>query len=336
MSYACRLVASAAVMAATLALSSGASAQERKLHNVSLRLSWIASGQFAMYAYGIKKGIYEREGIRLDLLEGNGSGPIINSIGAGTDRFADVDANATAALIEKGMPVKVLGAFVQTTPSSIIFFADRPISGPKDLVGKKVAQTAGDANHQFFKPLLAVNNIDESQVQVVLLDPRSRPIALMNGQVDAMGGYHTQDPYLLEQQAKRKVSFFRLADHGVSILSRVIIANTKYLTPADRSLNCRMMRATIQAWEEAAKNPDEATRLLLEMFPKAGSFEYNKTALVNMAALKDTPHSRGKVWGWIAREDWNELLAFRKQYGGATAVRAAENYYTNEFLDCKG
>lgn len=336
MPYAYRLIASAVCTAATLAVCSGASAQERKLDHVSLRLSWIASGQFAMYAYGIKKGIYEREGIRLEMLEGNGSGPIINSIGAGTDRFADVDANATAALIEKGMPVKVLGAFVQTTPSSVIFFADKPVNGPKDLVGKKIAQTAGDANHQLFKPLLAVNNIDESRVQVVLLDPRSRPVALMNGQVDAMGGYFTQDPFLLEQQSKRKVSYFRLADHGVSILSRVIITNTKYLTPAERSLNCRMMRATIKSWEEAAKHPDEATRLLMEMFPKAGGFEYNKTALVNMAALRDTPHSKGKVWGWIAREDWDELLAFRKKYGGASAVKAPETYYTNEFLDCQG
>lgn len=311
-------------------------AQAKKLDPVALRLSWIASGQFAMYVYGMKKGIYQAEGIDLQLLEGNGSGPIINSIGAGTDRFADVDANATAALIEKGMPVKVLGAFVQTTPASIIYFADKGIKGPKDLVGKKIAYTSGDANHQFFKPLMAVNKIDESKVQQVLLDPQSRPVALITGQVDAMGGYYTQDAYLVEQTAKRKVSYFRLADHGVNILSRVIIVNTKYLTQAHRDLNCRMMRATIKAWEEAARNPDEATRLLVEMYPKSGTFDYNKTALVNMAALKDTPRSKGKVWGWIAKEDWADLLAFRKTYASATSVKAHEDYYTNAFLECKG
>jgi NitT/TauT family transport system substrate-binding protein len=316
-------------------LSRDAFAQAKKLDPVALRWSWIASGQFAMYVYGLKKGIYQAEGIDLQLLEGNGSGPIINSIGAGTDRFADVDANATAALIEKGMPVKVLGAFVQTTPASIIYFADRGIKGPKDLVGKKIAYTSGDANHQFFRPLMAVNKIDESKVQQVLLDPQSRPVALITGQVDAMGGYYTQDAYLVEQTAKRKVSFFRLADHGVNILSRVIIVNSKYLTEPHRDLNCRMMRATIKAWEEAARNPDEATRLLMEMYPKAGTFDYNKTALLGMAALKDTPRSRGKVWGWIASEDWADLLAFRKTYAGATSVKGHSDYYTNEFLSCK-
>jgi NitT/TauT family transport system substrate-binding protein len=330
------LLALTVLAAAALLPVQGALAQGKKLDPVALRLSWIASGQFAMYVYGIKKGIYEREGIELTVKEGNGSGPIINSIGAGTDRFADVDANATAALIEKGMPVKILGAFVQTTPASIIFFADRPLKGPRDLIGKKIAYTAGDANHQFFKPMLAVNQIQESQVQQVLLDPQSRPIALINGQVDAMGGYYTQDAYLIEQAAKRKVSYFRLADHGVNIISRVIIVNTRYLTAADRDLNCRMMRATIRAWDEAARNPDEATRLLLEMYPKAGSFEYNKTALVNMVALRDTPRTKGKTWGWIAREDWSDLLAFRKTYASATAIKPHEDYYTNDLLDCRG
>jgi NitT/TauT family transport system substrate-binding protein len=326
---------SLAAALALLALMIGTSspAQTRKIDRVALRLSWIASGQFAMYTYGVKSGIYENEGIDLQILEGTGSGPIIQSIGAGTDRFADVDVNTAAALIAKGMPVKVVGAFVQTTPASIIFFADKGIKGPKDLEGKKVAQTAGDANDQLFKPLLAVNNIDESKVQKVYLDPRSRPTAVMTGQVDAMGGFYTQDAYLIEEAAKRKVSYFRLADFGVNLLSRGIILNTKYLP--DRDLNCRMMRATIKAWSEAAAHPDEAIRSLLEMFPKAGSVEYNKTALVNMVALKETKHSKGKVWGWIAREDWDELLAFQRTYAGVTNIRPHGDYYTNEFLECR-
>jgi ABC-type nitrate/sulfonate/bicarbonate transport system substrate-binding protein len=220
-------------------------------------------------------------------------------------------------------------------PAAIIFFPDKPIRSPKDLEGKKVALTAGDANYQLFKPLLAVNGVDESKVQQVLLDPRSRPIALITGQVDAMAGFFNVDPYLVEQAAKRKVSYIRHADFGVNLLSRVIIVNTRYLTDAQRDLNCRMMRATSKAWEEAAKHPDEATRLLLEMYPKAGTFDFNKTALVNMAALKDTPRSKGKVWGWIAKEDWDDLVKFRKTYGGATQVKADGEYYTNEFLDCK-
>lgn len=308
-------------------------AQTRKLDRVALRLSWIASGQFAMYTYGVKSGIYESEGIELQVLEGTGSGPIIQSIAAGTDRFADVDVNATAALIAKGMPVKVVGAFVQTTPASIIYFADKGIKGPKDLEGKKVAQTAGDANDQLFKPLLVVNKVDEAKVQKVYLDPRSRPTAVMTGQVDAMGGFYTQDAYLIEEAAKRKVAYFRLADHGVNILSRGIIMNTRYA--GDRDLNCRMMRATIKAWSAAARNPDEAIRSLLEMFPKAGSVEYNKTALVNMVALKETKHSKGKPWGWIAKEDWDDLLAFQRTYAGVTNIRPHPDYYTNEFLECR-
>jgi NitT/TauT family transport system substrate-binding protein len=286
-----------------------------------------------MYTYGIKSGIYEREGIDLRVLEGTGSGPVIQSIGAGTDNFGEADVNTAAIMIARGVPVKVLGAFVQTTPSSVIFFADSGIKAPKDLEGRKVAQTAGDANDQLFKPFLIANKVDEGKVQKVYLDPQSRPTALMTNQVDAMGGYYTHDAALVEQNAKRKVAYLRVADFGVNLLSRGIVVNTKNL--ANRDLTCRMMRATVTAWSESAKNPDRAIQALLEMFPKAGSFEFNKLALVNMLALKDTKYSRGKTWGWIADEDWNELLNFQRMYAGVTNLRAPQDYYTNEFIECR-
>ena len=63
------LVALAVLIAAALIPVPEALAQAKKLDPVALRLSWIASGQFAMYVYGIKKGIYEREGIDLTVKE---------------------------------------------------------------------------------------------------------------------------------------------------------------------------------------------------------------------------------------------------------------------------
>ena len=61
-----------------------------------------------------------------------------------------------AKLVSKGLPVKMIANYVQTSPMSIISFADKGIKGPKDLEGKKVSFTAGDSLHQGFPALIAL------------------------------------------------------------------------------------------------------------------------------------------------------------------------------------
>ena len=304
---------------------------QKKVDRVTLRLNWYAYGEHAPFPYGVKKGIFEAEGIDLQILEGNGSGPVVQAIGAGSDRFGYADAYAMAGLVAKGVPVKMIANFVQTSPLSIISFADKGIKGPKDLEGKKVSFTAGDSIHQAFQALLRVNQVDKSKVQEVYFDPRGKMTALMAGQVDAMGGYYTTQVGQIEEQTKKKVGYFRYVDFGVNALSQGLLIHVRHL--GDRDLNCRMVRAASRAWTEAAKHPEEAARALVEMFPKAGSVELNLQQWRDTIQLMSTPASRGKPAGWMAREDWETLLGLQKTYGNI-AVRPATDYYTNEFFDC--
>jgi NitT/TauT family transport system substrate-binding protein len=147
-----------------------------------------------------------------------------------------------------------------------------------------------------------------------------------------MGGFYNVDPARLEEMAKKKVSYFRYADHGVNFLSRGIIVHTKYL--GERDVNCRFLRATARAWAAAAQNPDEAARILLEMFPKGPRFELSRAEWVDTATLAHSAHTRGKTLGWMAREDWESLLDFQKTYGGATTTRPHAEYYSNDFIGC--
>ena len=122
-----------------------------------MRLNFYSYGEHAAFAYGVEKGIYAEEGIDLTILEGGGSGPVVQSIGAATDRFGYADATTMAKLVSKGLPVKMIANYVQTSPMSIISFADKGIKGPKDLEGKKVSFTAGDSLHQGFPALIKLN-----------------------------------------------------------------------------------------------------------------------------------------------------------------------------------
>ncbi len=328
-----RTIAVLCTLAATLALiSPRPAAAQRHPDKVTLRLNFYAYGEHAGFVYGLKKGIYEAEGIDLTILEGNGSGPVIQAIGAGSDRFGYADAYAMAQLVAKGLPVKMISDTIQTSPLSIIFFADKGIKGPKDLEGKKVSFTAGDSIHQAFQALLKVNHVDKSKVQEVLLDVRAKMTAVMTGQVDAMGGYYTTQAGQIAAQTGKKVNYLRYADYGVNALSDGILIHTKYL--GDRDLNCRFVRATSRAWEEAAAHPEEAAKLLVEMFPKAGALDLNLSQWKESVRLMHTAHTMGRPAGWMAKEDWEATLNLLRTYGGVQ-TKAPEEYFTNQFFDCK-
>ncbi len=327
-----RLTALLATLAVLFALAPPPAGQaQRRPDRVTFRLNWYAYGEHAPFIYGLKKGFYEAEGIDLVLLEGNGSGPVAQAIGAGSDRFGFADAYAMAGLVAKGLPVKMIAANVQTSPLSIIFFADKGIKSPKDLEGRKVSFTAGDSIHQAFQALLKVNNVDKAKVHEVYFDPRGKMAAVMAGAVDAMGGYYTTQAGQIEAQTGKKVAYLRYADFGVNALSDGLLIHTKYL--GERDLNCRMVRATSRAWAEAAKNPEEAARLLVEMYPKAGTVEQNLQQWRDSIPLMSTAQTKGKTAGWMAREDWEGLLNLQRTYGGIETKAPAE-YYTNEFFDC--
>jgi NitT/TauT family transport system substrate-binding protein len=328
-----RIVLVLAAVAALVVAETPVSRAQKKMDKVTLRLNWFAYGEHAGFAYGLKKGIYENEGIDLTILEGNGSGPVVQAIGGGNDRFGYADAYAMAGLVAKGVPVKMIADYVQTSPLSIIYFADKGIKTPKDLEGKKVSFTAGDAIHQAFQALLKVNNVDKSTVHEVYFDPRGKLTAVLTGQVDAMGGYYTTQAGQLEEAAKgKKVGYFRYVDFGVNALSQGLFVHTKYL--GDRDLNCRMVRASSRAWSEAAKHQEEAAKILVEQFPKAGRVELNLSQWKDTVDLMYTAASKGKAAGWMAAADWDTLLNLQKTYGNIQTKPAAE-YYTNEFFDCK-
>jgi NitT/TauT family transport system substrate-binding protein len=306
--------------------------QGKRMEKVTLRAGWFASGEQAPFALGVKRGFYEAEGIDLQILEGRGSGTVIQSMAAGSERFGYVDAYAMAAFVAKGLPVKMIANFLQTTPSSVIYFADSGIKAPKDLEGRKIAMSTGDANHQAFPALLERAGVDKSKVQEVLFDPRNRMTAVLVGQADAMTGFYPNDVPRLEEASKKKVGYFRYADYGVSVLTLGLVIPTKNLDEKD--LNCRMVRASSRAWAEAAQNPDEAARALVELFPKAGTLEIVTRQWRDLAKLMYTERTKGKAPGWMAAEDWQDLLELQKRYAGITHTRPLAEYYTDEFFAC--
>ena len=72
----------------------------------------------------MQQGIFEKHGIDLKIQAGQGSSKTVQAAGAGQTDFGWADTPAVLSNIDKGVKVKSLGVFLQTTPSAVQVFAD--------------------------------------------------------------------------------------------------------------------------------------------------------------------------------------------------------------------
>ena len=116
----------ATVAAASLALtacggssqpeSTAAGSEESK--PVTLMLDRYPYGEHAPFYYGLQEGIFKEHGIDLTIKAGQGSTKTVQASGQGQVDFGGADTPAVLANVDKGVKVKSLGVYLQTTPSA--------------------------------------------------------------------------------------------------------------------------------------------------------------------------------------------------------------------------
>ncbi len=230
-----RAAAAAAATAAILTLSAcGGSSSENtpaadgSATPATLMLNWYPYGEHAPFYYGVQEGIFAKHGIDLTIDAGQGSTKTVQAIGSGQADFGWADTPAVLSNIDKGVKVKSAGVFLQTTPSAVQVFADSGIENPKDLVGRTIAVSAGDAPTTTFPIYLEKVGVPGDQVTQQSLDAAGKMAAMLSGRVDGLIGFaHDQGPTIANKSG-REVRYLRYSDAGLNFYSNGLIANTRH------------------------------------------------------------------------------------------------------------
>ncbi|MGH9126143.1 MAG: ABC transporter substrate-binding protein [Acidimicrobiales bacterium] len=237
------------------------------LGTLNFNLPWIpdveSGGEFVAKA----KGYYTQQGFSgVNLIPaGPNATPQETVVLTGKALVAVTSLDSTAASIQKGNPLKVIGTQYQKNPFCIMSRASNPLNTPQDMIGKKIGvQSVNDAVWAAF---LQANNIQMSQVktQVVSFDPT--PLA--QGQVDGWFSFITNEPIALGLQGVQTHTFL-LADYNYPEIGNVYIATADSIKNNLGKVKA-CLTAEIIAWKECISNPNEAAMTTLAQFPSAGS-----------------------------------------------------------------
>ncbi|KZD20570.1 ABC transporter substrate-binding protein [Tardiphaga robiniae] len=314
---------------ATLALATPAAAADK----VTLMLNWYVYGEHSPFYYGKAKGIYEAEGIDLDIQEGRGSAATVQAVAAKSVNFGYVDVPTMMRAAVKGAPVIATGVLLQTSAMSVMGFADKNIKKPDDIKGKTVAITPADSMTQIWPLFLKKAGLKESDFKTVAGDGQTKLNAVINGQADLLLGYVMDQSMKIKDATGKDVYPIKFADYGIHLVSSGIITNTDY-AKANPDLVKRFMSATTKAVEAASKEPKAAAQAILDANPKGGKIETLTQGFELTIPLYTTPETKGKRPFQVTDQNMKESVELMVEYGGLEA-KAKENpkaFYTNEYL----
>jgi NitT/TauT family transport system substrate-binding protein len=302
----------------------------KKLDKVTLTLNWYPYGEHAPLYYGKKRGIYAKYGIDLTIQAGQGSGKTVQATAAGQTDLGWADTSAVLAGVTQGLKVKSVGVFLQITPASVQFFADKNITTPMDLKGKTIATTAGDALSRTFPAFLKANGLTQSDVTLQNTDAAGKIAAVISGKTDALLGNATDQGPTIQEKAAKTVSSLKFADYGLSFLSDGLVASDTILS-GRRDLVQRMVAATGEAWTKAKDDVPGAVAAMAGASQQLPSTQVLTRQLTATLLLLHTNMTTGQAPGVDNTADWARTIGIFVQAGVIAKAEDPDAYWDSSF-----
>jgi NitT/TauT family transport system substrate-binding protein len=220
------------------------------------------NGRHAYYFVALEKGYYARQNLEVQIVRGQGSADAVKQVAAGTAQIGFADA--AAVILGRGndqIPTKLVAMIYAKPPHAIYVLKESGIAKPKDLEGKKVADTAFSAVPKLFEAYAKAANIDAGKVTWLVATSDTLPAMLTMGRADGIGQFIVGEPLLAKSAAPKQILALSYADAGLDLYGNGIIASDAIIK-SNPDLVRRFVAATMQGLKDAIADPREAGAIM--------------------------------------------------------------------------
>lgn len=286
----------------------------QELRDVSIRLPWFPSAQFAGTYVAAAKGFFEEEGLNVTVNPGGFDVNSITLVAAGTDDFGLHDTNSLLFAAGEEIPLVTVATYLHAHPGAIMALESSGFESLSDLVGATIGFQEGGP-WQLTQAMLTQNGIDPDSLNQVAVGFDLTP--LFEGDIDLLTVFSTNEPILAVQQGF-PVDVFIPFDYGVQASANALFTTTNFRQD-NPEVVCGMVRAIAKGWQYAFDNPQEAVDIVIAVDPdnltaekESASLEAVQRSVLSEAALADGI-------GTMTAERWQTVEGVIRQYGGFEA-----------------
>jgi NitT/TauT family transport system substrate-binding protein len=224
------------------------------LAKLRLQTDWFPQAEHGGFYQALAKGYYREEGLDVELLPGGPGAHIKPKIISGDAEFGMNPATDILVAASRGLPLIMVGAYLQHDHQALLLHADSPVKNFRDLDGKSIIASPSLAWIQYLKLKYGIT---------INIQPVPYGLAQFVADKDAIRQcVLTNEPYLALQQGVR-VRTLRLKDAGYDGY-HVIFCSREYARQ-NSALVRAFVKASLRGWADYIQgDPEPAHRLILE------------------------------------------------------------------------
>ncbi len=310
----------AAVIGATSALAAD---------EVNVRFSWKLKGEYAPFFHAQSSGGFESRDLAVALGEGAGSQAALGALIQGQDDVVIMPAIFAISAIQRGMPVKLIALYHPKTPVVLISHPEKPITTPADLEGKKLATAVGETGTSYMDSFCDINAIDCGKIEMILMDRGARMPQFLQGEVDAVSVYLSNDLPLIQEKTGVDYPILDLGKYGLAAPGMSVVTSESLLEEKADVLS-RFLDAVHDSIMVTKESPAVAAQSLSDSWdgaPDIGIITEQVQATVEAMQIADD-----KPAGWINADDLQATLDMLEAAGEIEEPKAVSAFYTNDLL----
>lgn len=224
---------------------------------IVLQLKWKHQFQFAGFYAAQAQGFYAEEGLDVEIREVDPLKSSVDSVLSGDAQFGISDSSLVLARL-KGQPLVIMAAIFQHSPLVLLTLESSNIISPLELKNKRVMYRKNVDDAVLFAMFaeLGIENKDYQHIKHTFNDAE-----LINGTIDAMSAYITNQPYFFQQQ-NIPVNIISPINYGIDFYGDMLFVKESYLRNNEQQA-LAFRRASLKGWNYALKHQEAVVDWIL-------------------------------------------------------------------------
>ncbi len=236
------------------------SVTQKNLEKVSLQLAWKHQFEFAGFYAAIEQGYFAEQGLEVEVREYQQKVDHIDAVLKGQADFGIASDNLLHRRLQ-GQPVVLLANYFRRYP--LVILARPGIHSLADLKGKRLMIAAKDRDSIIIRAAFHQAGLVPGE-NIELLAHNFNAEPFMQGEVDAMTAFYSNEPYLLEQQ-NIPYELIELTDALPSLGAANLFTSEQYARQYPQRTRA-FLKAANQGWAYALENPEEIIHLIQQQY----------------------------------------------------------------------
>ncbi len=305
---------------------------------VRFAVDWVWQGNHSIWTFAQDKGLFAAEKIEPQLMRGYGSADNLTKLAGNALDMALVDPNLLAKFNRDNPKARAIDVCIvyDAAPSSVVFLKSSGIKTLKDLEGRSLAISEGDATWPLFQVLCKLNNVDVAKIKTQNVSGQLRDTMVIQKRVDASLGFFVTAVINIAAAGvpREDIGYLQFNKNGLALYSLSLVCREDY-AQANPAAVAGFVRGTINGVKAMLAEKKGAIASLLKRDTLLKSdVESDRNDLIIEGSLL-TPWVKENGMSTVDQKRFEYTTGIVAEAMGVTDKPRMADIYTDKFLPPK-